>query len=627
MRDIDPAGKGHKKRSHNLTRPPVQTPGSAAPIGPESAAVELRARLRPWRWGDFAAPRSMMILLTTYAVSLIFLVFGPYVNFGHTGGVDCWFYTGFFMNSSYMLRQYGVTYYFSRLPWTIPGLIAFKIATPVVASVLLNGAIVTVSAVSLYWIIRWHFGHVPALLASIALGTNLYFIYTVMWDYPDGPAIAYALVALACYLRPHGNKALNSILAACFLALSGFTNMAGGAMIVAMLLIPFWQHRRSLKELVAEGVYIAIGVGGATVPLCLASKLILGRYWFFRYQVDQALYEYAHPGYLSNMWGTGLGFLTQAHRLFLPMFLLILCGLLLVARKCGGIAWPSYLFASVYCALIVMQEFVFHAVALRVAYHSSYMIVPLFLLAGIALGEIWKLAGEGRRWTMKPELSFCRSITFGSPQVAAALVAVFGIALPCVIDGWKPAMASRAAWTAMAILGAVTIIVAISLRRWGVPAVCLVSVLILAAIYIGPAYDPALQYPRSRENADTFQSLMEVQHLLMAGVDQQRHLRFWFDKDERLAPLFDSAASLYLWGYVDLTKELPGASPDTVRSNIQPNTTLVHLVSQLDRVGERGKLLKDLGIAVGNERRWTVPSSGGRFYVVLEDVTDMSGVR
>ena len=194
---------------------------------------------------------STAVLLGAFAVVILWLMFGPYALFPPAGYIDPWFYPGYFMNFSYLLNHYGVTYYVSRLPWIVPGLAAFATTSPQVASLLLCAAIVTVTAVSLYWSVRWYYGRVPAVLAAVALATNPYFMSTASWHYPDGPALTYAMVALALYVRPRGGK-WNSVLAAGFLALSGFTNMSGGPMILPPLVIPSWLNRHSLKGLLLK---------------------------------------------------------------------------------------------------------------------------------------------------------------------------------------------------------------------------------------------------------------------------------------------------------------------------------------------------------------------------------------
>ena len=245
-------------------------------------------------------PRSVvsprLIIPIGFLASLLFVLLGPYVNYSPIGDIDPWLYTGFFTNPSYLIHHFGGTYYFSRLPWTIPGLIAFHLATPVVASIFLNACLVATSSLSLYFAIRWHYGTVPALLASVALAVNPWFFSSVAWDYPDGPAIAYGFLAAAFALRPHGSRAFNTVLMAACLALSGFTNMSGGPMVLSILIFPLWRSRRSLLELVREGVYIAIGVAGTTLALAPVSRLVLGYWMFFMPQINLARYELGTPG-------------------------------------------------------------------------------------------------------------------------------------------------------------------------------------------------------------------------------------------------------------------------------------------------------------------------------------------
>ena len=82
-----------------------------------------------------------------FLISLLFVLFGPYVNYAPKGNIDPWLYTGYFTNYSYIQAHYGTMYYFSRLPWTIPGLIVFQLANPTAGSLLLNACLVATCAI------------------------------------------------------------------------------------------------------------------------------------------------------------------------------------------------------------------------------------------------------------------------------------------------------------------------------------------------------------------------------------------------------------------------------------------------------------------------------------------------
>ena len=146
------------------------------------SASDRSGRRREGRSGGKGLGRvseSAWVLIAVSAGALLFLLLGPFSNYGPAGFLDPWFYTGYFTNFSYLLRHVGNTYYLSRLPWILPGLLAFRLAPPEAASVALNTAIVTASAVALYWTVRWHYGRWCGMLAAVVLVASPHFMATV----------------------------------------------------------------------------------------------------------------------------------------------------------------------------------------------------------------------------------------------------------------------------------------------------------------------------------------------------------------------------------------------------------------------------------------------------------------
>jgi hypothetical protein len=293
---------------------PLPRRSAALPVtAPEAALAAPRRR---------GIPESLLAPAVAVLGAALFVAAGPYGNFSPPGFIDPWFYTGYFSNLPYMLRHYGMTYYVSRLPWILPGRLAFQMASPQTASLILNAVIVAVSGLSLYWIIRWYYGRISAVFTAITLVTNLYFYNTVAWDYPDGPSIAYAFAAVAFAVRPNGPRKLNTLAAGALFALSGFTNMSAGPMILGGLVMGVRQYRRSLRDFIREALLITFAVAMTTFMFCLISKLVLGQYQFFRPQIEQTLNVFPT---LSKMWGRGTDFLLAAYRLFPSGFLLVPC--------------------------------------------------------------------------------------------------------------------------------------------------------------------------------------------------------------------------------------------------------------------------------------------------------------
>lgn len=541
-------------------------------------------------------------------------MFGPYALFPPAGYLDPWFYPGYFTNFSYLLSHYGLTYYVSRLPWILPGLAAFAIASPPVASLLLCSAIVAVSATSLYWAVRWHYGPVPGVLAATALATNPYFMATAAWHYPDGPAIAYAMAGMALYLRPHGNRTLNSVLAAGALALAGFTNMSSGLMILSVLVIPFWHHRHSLKRLAREAVCAAAAVAVTTLVLMKVSKDLLGDSLFFLPQIKMWMYTRQTPGYFEKMWGTGPGFLPRSPRVFLPVFLLAFGAAFLIAiRKRIGPAWAAYLAALTCFLLYSLDQFLLHGVTLRVHYHSSYMAVPMFGFAGTALGELWKRRPGG--------------------LAAGAMLTATALALPMALNRWRPDIPPAHIWMGLACIGAAGIVLGILAHRPSLPLQNPTCALLLVAVFVGPAFDAALGYVwaapeilhgsnlSSGKNADAYRCLMDLENYLKANVDANRSMQFWWTADEPLSNLYVSAAAMNLQGFQDLDKELTTGPNPAIQQLFQPNKTLIHLTMYSARIQERARWLASRGVVVEGEGGVEMQFQGKRFFVSLQDVT------
>ena len=557
-------------------------------------------------------------LIVALPAAMLWMAFGPFVVYPPSGFIDPWLYTGYFTNFRYLLAHYGFTYYVSRLPWILPGRLAFGIASPEGASLLLCGGIVALSAVSLYWIVRWYYGRAPALLAAVVLIANPYFMASAGWQYPDGAAIAYGMAGLALYLRPTGSRRWNSFWAAAMLVLSGATNMAGGPMILGILVVPLWRCRHSLKEFLKETACSVAGAAAAGFVLARLSSSLFGDPHFLRPQIDQTLLVMNTPGYLEGMWGSGPGFLPGAVRLFTPAFLLVFGFVLLVAiPKAAAPAWPAYLALLVCCALYSFEEFVLHGAALRVFYHSSYMQVVVLGFAGVALGEVWQCTpGSGKL-----------------RAVCAAGLAAAGIALCLAFSAGVTMVPGGRTWSTLAVIGAVSTVLAILARRPNLPVQHLTCALLMAGVFLGPALNPwALGYAWASSkvvhgsnltetaNAVAFRRLMELESYVKAHVDMPRALLFWWENDEPHSPLFTSAAALFVAGYQNVNQGLATGDVAKLYELFGFSKTIVHLTDHPERIARRVELMAARGVLVENERRTTIDYEGKAFTVVLQDV-------
>jgi hypothetical protein len=553
---------------------------------------------------------------------MLWMAFGPFIVYPPKGSVDPWVYTGYFSDFAYLLAKGGITYYVSRLPWILPGRLAFALAGAQWGSLLLSAGLVTLGAVSLYWIVRWHYGGAPAALAAVAWCTNPYAMSTVGWQYPDGAVLAYAMAGLALYLRPTGNRRWNSFWAAALLLVAGATNMSGGPMILAIVAVPLWRSRRSWREFLKETACSAAGAGAAALALAHISQAVLGSSHFLRPQIQQTMHAMNTPGYLASMWGTGSGFLVGAVRLFPPVFLLLLGPALLAGvRKPAAPAWPLYLVLCICGGLYAAEEFLLHGAALRVSYHSSYMMVVVMAFAGVAMGEIWaRRPARGR-----------------AAVVSAVALGAGAVALSLVFNPLPVPPAGGRTWVWLALLGACAIVLAILARRPRLPVQTLTCAAILAILFLGPALDEHwLGYVWTREkfphgsnltsngNARDFRHLMDLRSLIASNLDASRRPQFWWDADEPDSGLFTSEAALFTCGYFDAARALRMGDMNLMQDFFPTYGTIVHLTANPERIAGRTRAMAARGILVGNERRIAFGNAGRPLVAVMQDVIDRS---
>jgi len=330
------------------------------------------------------------------------------------------------------------------------------------------------------------------------------------------------------------------------------------------------------------------------VALCPVSQALFGRWTYFYWQIFQTISALGNHDYLAKMWGTGNAFLLGAYRLFAPALLLVLGPVYLACRKPRASAWPAYFSLLICAGLYAFQEFALHGAALRVEYHSSYMIVPLMWLVGVAIGE------RGISWR------------------EAAIAAIVALGVPYYLRVAPPVAHP---WLVLAAAGA------LAAAAFALPRVPVAACLLATVLALSPALDGSCQFawdhPGGTPNVEVFRDLMTFERDVNSALDPSHPIRFWWDNDEPAWPFYNSAASLYLWMREDFTRDLAGWPAEKLRDVVRPNLTFVHLTLDPSRLAGRVRLLESRGIRVGNERRLTMPYRGGKLYIVLQDVVSM----
>jgi len=111
-------------------------------------------------------------------------------------GWDQWFYHGYFIHLKHHVSSFAGTYYGTRFAWILPGFVAHWLFSPLVANAILRLYVCWIAVLSVYSFARRFYGVRCALIAGLLVCCYPDFLAAAGWDYVDGVAIAYGLLAI-----------------------------------------------------------------------------------------------------------------------------------------------------------------------------------------------------------------------------------------------------------------------------------------------------------------------------------------------------------------------------------------------------------------------------------------------
>jgi len=613
-----------KQSRHVIEEPPAPVVEPEAPVAPPrepiiaplvNRASEIASRAQAaleTQWTGIrqtdvrVLARSFAPWPIAFVASALWILFGPFVAYAQHESLDAWFYPGYFTNFAFLLERGGFTYYVSRLSWIVPGLVAFRIAPPLIANLLLISAVMGTAVASLYWMVRCHYGRTAGILAAAILAANPYFASSTVWTYPDGASIAYGMTALAFFLRPFGNRAVNLILGGAALMLCALTNMASAPVVLGVAAVPLVQAHASMGGRARTACLVGVGFVAMAAVMMAVSRALTGFWQPLLPQILISIDSIRHPEVLRALWGD-FPFVAAATRLLLPELVLVLGGVLLVMRrpKADWVA-PLYTACAISLGIYAYQQFAQHSIVLRIACHSSYMLVPVMGFAGMAVAELLPHARNRSR-------------------LVAISATALALALPILTAGRLPSIAQSTVWIFLVSLCAIGVLLVILGVRH---VACFVLVV---CIFIGPALDSALAWAWSRQgpihgpsitagpNADSYPWLMQLQDQIRPHQRADASVHFWWEDDEA-AEMFDAAAAMYLDRRVVLAQAFTDPSDEPLRQRLEQQTLLACLTTRPERLAARLAILAARGYDASNERRSVLPYRGKNIYLVLFDL-------
>ncbi len=298
---------------------------------------------------------------------------------------DPWIYFGYYLDLPGHLRQFPDQYYGARLSFLLPGFLIHKLLPTLAANHILHLTTYYVSIFSMYFAVERTVGRRAALLATVALGTQPYFVEAAGRDYADGFGIMFFLLGLAAVSQARRVHRPGLMLA---LAGAASTALVAANLFYVVLVPPLlfeylsWPSQETLVSRVKSLGWYLLGWSTMLLVLCLCSRSMGGRLWFLSPSIQYVL----QGGGLRNPGGLNvLTMLLWRGNLALPMLTLLgLGGAFSAARqaptageRAGGVSYVYYL---IYL-LLVFMIYDWNKCVIFYNYFYSSLTIPFCLLA------------------------------------------------------------------------------------------------------------------------------------------------------------------------------------------------------------------------------------------------------
>jgi hypothetical protein len=500
-----------------------------------------------------------LALASVAAISFVAYALADAPIFNPAISVDPWLYTAAFDNLGYVYQHFGSTYYVSRLPWIIPGHIAYSIFPPPWGYYVLNFSYFLGGAVLLALLVRRYAGDAASVVAFALLVSSPIYWNAHYWDYVDGPELTYLFASMYFLLLRPQRRRLRLVCTAIggFFAAAAVTTQLYAALFVAAfgLVVAIVEFRRPIK--LGRGLVesIAAFVAGAVVldVVCGSfSKAHGGEALFFMPQVrylrvaDPASYRNPHYDWSNQP------------RILVPLFLLLVLAAVVrrrpETRAMLRVAVGLGLFLLITYAVLAAWEFLDSGTPFELPDRFVQLEAPMAPVVGVIVGYLLSRLVPRARYAV----------------VVAGVLA--SIAPLLVVYGWGGARATVGGTglrVGIALMGAA--VVAAVLARFArrlVPALTLAAVVLLCfganwslaasheteTWFHGPGQKPAVQ------NRSTYNLGLKLIDFLRTNGYQSRAAFFWYDLGA--ASYLEGIQSLYYFSYSYVGISMPKIDAD-----------------------------------------------------------------
>ncbi len=506
---------------------------------------------------------------------IIVIVCSKFPLYNSVGYLDPWFYTGYFNNLAELYKWFGPTYYFSRLPWIVPGYIAYHLLPAKWAYFALHACFLYLGGIFTYLLLRSRYDRYAGIVGFALLVANPLYLMSQSWEYVDGAGIVYLLAGM--YFFDSSRRWTSGYLA---LGLAGtFWMFAINCNLVFVIfagsyfcanIYPTRITNRVLKQLamLAIGSLLSIAFLGV-----LNHFLVGGTYWFFEIQLSAAKSLMASGDlakYKKPLW-----FLVKSeYRILVPLVLLVVSAAMVrrdAQRRTVNLETPhdqelsrDALFVLLSFTGMLMWEFLAHGLALEMTYYFSYMLPGIVLLS----------AGLISRWS---QYEWGRGSTaWLSP------IAIVGAGVIPVFLGNSPGVAVALRTMIAPYILAVLLV----FRAWTVTTQSKILCMLLA-FYTTSSF---MLSPRVYDHFFQQGSVNKGAHLggirLIADLHQQipsgTRFLFWFRSslNPPAGQEFESISSLYLWATSCVNNRMPELSVEDINKIANVHSGFIVLLAR-----------------------------------------------
>lgn len=470
-----------------------------------------------------------------------------------SGTIDPWLYTALFVNFDQVYENFSGTYYASRLPWIVPGRIAYGVLPVDAAYWALHGLSFCGGVVAVFVLVRRYLGLAAAVVGAVALALNPMYWNAQYWDYIDGVSITYLAAGLCFGLPLTSGRLRTASLAAAgvFFAAAVTTNLFVGLVaLIYPIAYVFVQPAAGLRQRCAlalkDVAALFVGAVALVVALGFYARSNGGPFLYFEVQLDVI-----RSGVVGAFKLPGYEWLRSEPRVLVPVFLVAVAApLLALGRRlppfrfaAGSVGGLAFLMAIIYG-----WEFLAGGNVLELPYYFSYFSISIALTMASVAALAVSLAGSRRA---------------ASAGIALAATVAAVVCLGLIFRGERADWTGRTGMTISVAVMVVAVLLVLGLvlaRRKSIGAVWAV----MAAGAVAAASHFAIN-----SSAGTFGSSSTApdnRSLYYAALDHVAFVKSSTTRDDSLPRFWYSAAthpdfvaiqSMYYYGYTYLDLDLP----------------------------------------------------------------------